>query len=517
MKVGGQRHARNMSSLLSSDLFARFCVGRTVRWIGSAADAGEPAETIVSCRKLQEIADYRQALRDWMGGISIGGHLVVTVPHAFLYERQINLPSPWRPGQRRLYTPSSLLAEVEEALVPNSYRVRWLGDLDKGYDYQRSPNYEPQGESDIALVLERIAPPAWSLQREAGSTTVPPLERADFAFEPERTRIELESRPRIGRILVLKLDHLGDFIMTLPALERLRGYFPEATIDLVVGSWNADMARDLGVADRIIAFEAFPRNSSEEEPDVPATVGFFRALVTDEYDLAIDLRTDVDTRPLLKVVKAVLKAAIGTRARFPFLSIALPVDSTRNEAERVKDNRISPHSFSAQRSARHTHFAIYSNKATVERDCAIVWGPYLKLEPGDYIFDFYLDLEEHQGAGLLRLDIALDRGKRVAEMIVSGPANYHLSFRVEKPETEFEARITTVDDHPSISFGFHGGRLIKRGPGNVLHQSEYMCLLIELVKLRLKDFGIAVEFAGGSDLNNLERNGVVEIGALPVA
>lgn len=50
-------------------------------------------------------------------------------------------------------------------------------------------------------------------------------------------------------------------------------------------------------------------------------------------------------------------------------------------------------------------------------------------------------------------------------------------------------RISTIDDHPSISFGFHGG-LIKRGPGNVLHQTEYTCLSAEMVKLRVRDFGM---------------------------
>lgn len=499
MNFAGQRSVRDDALLLLSDgPLNPFVDGRRVHWIDGISDPDatiDLADVAISYRNLEDIPDYRSALQTWFSHLPVGGHLIIIVPHAFLYERQLGLPSPWRPRQRRLYTPAALLTEVEEALVPNSYRVRWLGDLDNGYDYQSDPESEPSGGSDIALVLERIVSPDWSLSRSVapGTSTADriTLAHADFAFEPERTRVETDAKPVIRRILILKLDHLGDLIMGLPALKRLRHYFADAHIDLVVGSWNVAMARDLELADRVLAFDAFPRNSSEEEPNVSATLGFFRSQITNEYDLAIDLRTDTDTRQLLHAAKARLKAGVGTRAQFPFLDIALPLDSTRNEAERVRDDRLSPHSFFIQDAGRRTHFALYSDKKTVERAYAIIWGPYLELDPGDYIFDFYIDLEERRGDGLLRLDIALEHGKTVSEMIVSGPTNFHLPFRIDKPKTPFEARIATVEGHPSINFGFHGGRLIKKGPGNVLHQSEYTCLLAELIKLRVQDLGVA--------------------------
>lgn len=440
-------------------------------------------------RRLQNIVDYRAAIQGWFASVAPGGHLVIVVPHAFLYERQITLPSPWNRRARRLYTPASLMAEVEEALPPNSYRVRWLGDADRDYAYQDTPDQEPTSESDVVAVLERITLPPWDLDALKATVVLPALTTTNFAFEPARTREEMVVQKSARRILIMKLDHLGDFIMGLPALRRARRFFADATIDLVVGAWNADMAREAGVADRVIAFNAFPRNSTEEEPNVEATLGSFRSLVSDEYDLAIDLRTDIDTRVLLRSVKAPLKAGIGTRSRFPFLDIALPLDSTRNAAENAREDRISHDGFISQGSVQRRHFSLRSSKDEVERDYAIVWGPYLDLAPGDYIFDFYLDLDEDRADGLLRLDIALDRGDRVAELYVSGPATFQLAFRIDKPATTFEARIWTVEGHPSISFNFYGGRLLRRAPSNVLHQSEYALLLIEHVKMRMMDLG----------------------------
>src|SRR6516165_7742925 len=48
------------------------------------------------------------------------------------------------------------------------------------------------------------------------------------------------STPR--RIVCLRLERIGDLLMTLPAIADLKAALPDATIDLVVGSWNRDIA-----------------------------------------------------------------------------------------------------------------------------------------------------------------------------------------------------------------------------------------------------------------------------------
>ena len=63
------------------------------------------------------------------------------------------------------------------------------------------------------------------------------------------------------RILVLKLDHLGDFIIGTPALQRLRDAFPSAHIRLVVGAWNRAAAEASGVADELVLYDYFPQHA----------------------------------------------------------------------------------------------------------------------------------------------------------------------------------------------------------------------------------------------------------------
>src|SRR3954466_14585852 len=54
-----------------------------------------------------------------------------------------------------------------------------------------------------------------------------------------------------ARILCLRLERIGDLLMTLPELAELRALAPTATIDLVVGSWNAEIASAIAGVDRI--------------------------------------------------------------------------------------------------------------------------------------------------------------------------------------------------------------------------------------------------------------------------
>ena len=58
---------------------------------------------------------------------------------------------------------------------------------------------------------------------------------APVAWWPRRT-------PAARRILLLRLERIGDLLMTLEAIADVRHAWPSATIDLAVGSWNAPIA-----------------------------------------------------------------------------------------------------------------------------------------------------------------------------------------------------------------------------------------------------------------------------------
>jgi SAM-dependent methyltransferase len=114
---------------------------------------------------LEHVAPPEVYIAEWFRVLKAGGFMVLFVPHAFLYERRLTVPpSRWSGEHLRSYTPATLLAEVEYALAPNTYRVEALFDDDDGYDYRLPPDAHPIGCLEIGLVIRRIAPPSWRVE-----------------------------------------------------------------------------------------------------------------------------------------------------------------------------------------------------------------------------------------------------------------------------------------------------------------------------------------------------------------
>jgi len=144
---------------------------------------------------------------------------------------------------------------------------------------------------------------------------------------PVRTLAERSKTwPRQPRVLILKVDHLGDFIVALPAMQRIRRAFPEAVVTLVCAPWNRELAERSNFFDRVIGFEFFAATKAAFRGLTGDHLDRFCALELGEFDVAIDLRHDPDTRPLLALVNAASKAgfAAPVAAGGACMDISLP-------------------------------------------------------------------------------------------------------------------------------------------------------------------------------------------------
>jgi hypothetical protein len=121
-------------------------------------------DAVFSSHCLEHIPNYVQIIQDWYRVTRVGGHIITVVPSAALYERRRRPPSRWNDDHKRFYSPASLLGEFEQALAPNSYRVRLLEENDELYRYADAPDIHPFGAYEIVLVIEKLAPPPWVLE-----------------------------------------------------------------------------------------------------------------------------------------------------------------------------------------------------------------------------------------------------------------------------------------------------------------------------------------------------------------
>ena len=274
---------------------------------------------------LQFLIETREFLGLCFSKLSVGGMLILTVPHQFLYERKLRLPSRRNLLHRRFYTPNTLLADLEEAIDPCESRVRFLADHDALYDYQAALGGAPGGGQDIVVAIEKIPRPSWrpALDQdehwaETPTTSVRFLEVNDKT--PAATRTIAPDPYGVNRIILLKLDHRGDFLMANEAFSMLRSAFSSSEITLVCGSWNVAEANKSGLFDRIMPFDFFPEDASarlQMESQKVLSENFAKQLSGKSYDLAVDLRLHDDTRDVLQLIKARNHAGFDRYDRFP--------------------------------------------------------------------------------------------------------------------------------------------------------------------------------------------------------
>lgn len=121
-------------------------------------------DTVYSSHCLEHIVNYKMSIREWFRVLKTGGHMVLLLPHQYLYEKRAELPSKYNGDHKRFYTPASLMFEIEDSLMPNSYRLREMRDLDNGFDYLIPAEEHSIGNYSILCVIEKITPPEWIIK-----------------------------------------------------------------------------------------------------------------------------------------------------------------------------------------------------------------------------------------------------------------------------------------------------------------------------------------------------------------
>ncbi len=180
-----------------------------------------------------------------------------------------------------------------------------------------------------------------------------------YSLPGEWIGAEGRSRPRgrVQRILVLKPDHIGDLLIVDKAFALLRHFFPHARIELVCGRWNVQLATKLGRFDVVHGVDLFHEISEQQSKqniaEMACNVGTktLCEMRLGYFDLAMDFRYDIDTRPILRNIDAGVYAGLGRAPEFPFLDIVVPrhegCQTAGPEEELIPGDRFGPRLFGA--------------------------------------------------------------------------------------------------------------------------------------------------------------------------
>lgn len=202
---------------------------------------------------------------------------------------------------------SAISERIQEVLTNEIFRQNLIQHADKRIG---KFSWDKSAQGAISA-LERIAKPCHFV--ETDTTIVRELDTAIF-------------RPQYKHILVSKLDHMGDFILAIPAIMKLRARYPYACFDVLVGSWNVEAAKMLGVFQHIYTLDFFSKQSAIAPTAFEEKI-YSLANSMQTYDLAIDLRRQSDTRFILVQMPAHEYAgyAIGDDSVDLRLSTSLPM------------------------------------------------------------------------------------------------------------------------------------------------------------------------------------------------
>jgi ADP-heptose:LPS heptosyltransferase len=133
---------------------------------------------------------------------------------------------------------------------------------------------------------------------------------AKFLGWPAEPRAAGGSAPK--RILLMRLERVGDLLMVLESIATVRALAPQAQIDLVVGSWNLRLARLIPGVDSVETLDVPWMARGSRGLSWPALLRHTRAWRLREYDLAINFEPDIRSNYLLLVS--------GARRRVGFMS-----------------------------------------------------------------------------------------------------------------------------------------------------------------------------------------------------
>ena len=158
----------------------------------------------------------------------------------------------------------------------------------------------------------------------------------DYRIDDESVRAMYSGHPLIDRaevkaILVVKVDHIGDFIVSLPAVRRLKAAFPGARLTALVAPASAAIAAIEPAIDACIPFEFFHERSElgEKELTGDELTALTARLAPYRFDIAVDLRKHLSTRHLLLCSGARLLAGFDALEKFPWLDVVLEWDGDK--------------------------------------------------------------------------------------------------------------------------------------------------------------------------------------------
>jgi ADP-heptose:LPS heptosyltransferase len=151
---------------------------------------------------------------------------------------------------------------------------------------------------------------------------------ADVLLSPLRWFRGSPHATRVRRVLLLRLERIGDLLMVLEAIQDARVAWPDAEIDVAVGVWNDALARLIPGIGRVEIASAPWLSRGASGDSWSALVAAARKWRNNRYDVVLNFEPDIRSNALAWLTAAPRRVGYSSGGGGAFLTDAVPYDPT---------------------------------------------------------------------------------------------------------------------------------------------------------------------------------------------
>ena len=135
------------------------------------------------------------------------------------------------------------------------------------------------------------------------------------------------------RILVIKLDHIGDVLLATPVFSNLRRAYPNAELHALTGAWSRVVLEKHPDVNNVVEYNSPAFCRTGQPTSLRETFNLYRQLHRQKYDLIVELRSDWRTvwfAFLRLTPKRLSRAALQVANKLGFAQFSGTHETTRN-------------------------------------------------------------------------------------------------------------------------------------------------------------------------------------------
>jgi ADP-heptose:LPS heptosyltransferase len=140
----------------------------------------------------------------------------------------------------------------------------------------------------------------------------------------------------VQRVLLLRLERIGDMLMTVDAIRDARATWPGADIDLVVGGWNRPLADLIPGVTRVETMSVSWLAREGGGDDWPTLIAQARRWRTRRYDVAVNFEPDIRSNLLLWFAGAPIRVGYSSGGGRAVLTSHAPYDPGQHVATNAR-------------------------------------------------------------------------------------------------------------------------------------------------------------------------------------